>query len=256
MTVNKVQGTGFAQIANNALRDKRLSFKARGVLAMVLSYSGEWDSPRDWLEQQSDRDGRDAIQSALNELTDLGYRTVVKKQKADGTWTTEAHWFHTPEEPTEGRVFRPSEKPSVGEPVPPPEHHLQNTKSGAALPPLPTMEGPTATFTSLAVVKPSRRKPATPIPAGYRPTEAMKAWTREHCPDIDANREWITFVNHHEAKDSRFSDWEKAWRTWANKAQGWAEQRAKVDTKKGKAQRDMSAAWIKQDFSDPFAGLA
>jgi hypothetical protein len=129
MTINKVQGTGFAQIANAALRDKRLSFKARGVLAMVLSYTGEWDSPRDWLETMSDKDGRDAIQSALNELTDLGYRKVVKRQKPDGTWITEAHWFHTPgTDVTEGRVFRPSEKPSVGGPVLPPEHHLQNTK--------------------------------------------------------------------------------------------------------------------------------
>jgi hypothetical protein len=257
MTVNKVQGTGFAQIANNALRDKRLSFKARGVLAMVLSYSGEWDSPRDWLEQQSDKDGRDAIQSALNELTDLGYRTVVKKQKADGTWTTEAHWFHTPEEPTEGRVSRPSEKPSVGEPVPPPEHHLQNTKSGAALPPLPTMEGRTETFASRAAVKSPRAKGvATPMPKDFQPSPAMVAWTKEHCPDIDAKREWTSFVNHHEAKGSRFVKWDAAWRTWANNAQKWAEQRSKVDAKKGKAPRDMSAAWIKQDFGDPFAGLA
>jgi hypothetical protein len=230
MTINKVQGSGFAQVANSALRDERLSFRARGVLAMVLSYSGEWDASRDWLETRSDKEGREAIQTALNELTALGYREVRKTQL-------------------------PSDDPAIGNAVLPPEHHLQNTKDGAALPPLPEMEGRTETFTSQAAVKPSRKKPATAIPAGYRPTEAMKAWTREHCPDIDANREWITFVNHHEAKDSRFSDWEKAWRTWANKAQGWAEQRSKTEQKKGGNQRDMSALWIRQDFGNPLEGI-
>jgi hypothetical protein len=138
VSINKVQGTGFAQIANSAIRDKRLSFKARGVLAMVLSHSGEWDAPRDWLEQQSDKDGKEAIQSALNELTELGYRKVFKRQKPDGTWFTEVHWFQTPEEPvTEGRETRRPVDPAAGEPGLPPEHHLQNTKNSAtAQPPL------------------------------------------------------------------------------------------------------------------------
>lgn len=238
MSINKVQGTGFAQIANTTLRDKRLSFKARGVLAMVLSNAGEWEAPRDWIEQQSDKDGKEAIQSALNELTSLGYRKVFKRQRPDGTWFTEVHWFQTPEEPvTEGRETRRPVDPAAGEPGPLSEHQNQNTIVGAALPPLPAMEGQTESFALQAPVKakPSRKRPATPMPDNFAPSPAMIAWTREHCPDIDARRQWESFVAHHQAKDSRFSNWEAAWRTWANKAQGYIEERRNTPERRQRA---------------------
>lgn len=142
MSINRVQETGFAQIANDALRDARLSFRARGILAMVLSHSGEWDAPRDWLVSQTEKEGREAVQTALNELTDLGYRVVTKERAANGTWRTVVGWFHTPiprnpspvdddlvlgEGPTEGRVSRPPVHPTAGQPVGLPEHQSQNT---------------------------------------------------------------------------------------------------------------------------------
>lgn len=155
MSINRVRGVGFAQISNTTLRDKRLSFKARGLLAMVLSHSGEWDAPRDWLVDQSHKDGREAVQSALNELTLLGYRTVSKERLPDGTFRTVVDWHQTPvtvngfpalsddiqaqtEDGLSGRrVSRPPVDPTAGEPVPPPEHNLQNTQSPTeAAPPL------------------------------------------------------------------------------------------------------------------------
>ena len=72
MSIQRVPQVPFAQIANSALRDKRLSFKARGILALVLSNTGEWEAGLRYLESQSDTDGRAAIQSGLNELTELG----------------------------------------------------------------------------------------------------------------------------------------------------------------------------------------
>lgn len=136
MTINRVQGSGFAQVANAALRDQRLSFRARGILAMVLSYSGEWDASRDWLETMSGPDGREAIQSALNELNDLGYREVIRTQLPNGTWRTDVNWLHTPgTDVTEGRVSRPPVEPVAGEAVLLPEHHQQNTENSQATPP-------------------------------------------------------------------------------------------------------------------------
>lgn len=116
MTIQRRPNVPFAQIANDMLRDKRLSFKARGILAMVLSHAEEWDAQRDWIEEQSDRDGRDAVQSALKELNDLGYRRVVKEQLPDGTFHTVVEWFQTPNPTTTIRVIRPPENPSVGSP--------------------------------------------------------------------------------------------------------------------------------------------
>ncbi len=108
MGVNRVPGVPFAQIANGALRDRRLSFKARGLLAMVLSQAGEWEATADWIEAQSNVDGKHSVQTALNELTEHGYRVVRKENLADGRVRTVVDWFHEPV------IIRSSENPGVG----------------------------------------------------------------------------------------------------------------------------------------------
>ena len=150
MTIQRVPDVPFAQIANSALRDKRLSFKARGILAMVLSHSGEWAAGRDWIERQSDQDGRDAIQSALAELTEHGYRRVMKAH-VDGHVRTVVQWYQEPltdaldgddSRIRERRVFRPSgnltvRKPDRQESRPSSEHNFsehnqeQNTRNNS-----------------------------------------------------------------------------------------------------------------------------
>ena len=96
MSIQRIEGSGFAQVANEALRDNRLSYRARGILAMVLSYQDGWEAPRDWLTKMSMREGKAAVQTALNELNEAGYRKVVKVQGPDGQWRTETHWFQSP----------------------------------------------------------------------------------------------------------------------------------------------------------------
>lgn len=111
MSIQRVPSAPFAQIANEALRDKRLSFKARGILAMVLSHSGEWNATAKWLESQSEHDGRAAIQAALNELTELGYRSVFREQ-VNGDIRTVVVWRHSPELP----ISRPTENLTIRKP--------------------------------------------------------------------------------------------------------------------------------------------
>jgi len=108
VSINRVPEIPFAQIANSALRDRRLSFKARGLLAMVLSHSGEWQATAEWLEAQSEPDGRHTIQTALNELTALGYRAVRRERLPDGRVQTLVDWFHEP------LISRPTENPTDG----------------------------------------------------------------------------------------------------------------------------------------------
>lgn len=98
-TDHEIEQAPFAQIANGTLRDRRLSLKARGLLAMVLSYPEDWDAPRDWLVEQCDKDGKEAIQSALNELTALGYREVTKRQDEAGRWRSVVVWRQEPRRP-------------------------------------------------------------------------------------------------------------------------------------------------------------
>lgn len=110
MTIQRVPEIPYAQIANNALRDRRLSFKARGILAMVLSHAGEWEATARWIEDQSAHDGPHAIQTALNELTALGYRSVSQERDSQGRLRTVASWKHTPDTP----IIRPPGNPPTG----------------------------------------------------------------------------------------------------------------------------------------------
>lgn len=62
-------------IHNQAIRDSRLSFRARGVHHLLLSYCDNWRINTDHLVDQSDEEGKTAIAKALKELEAKGYMT-------------------------------------------------------------------------------------------------------------------------------------------------------------------------------------
>ncbi len=61
----------FTIISNDTLRDKRLSFKALGLLVELLSHNDQWTVIKDACERDSD--GEKAIASAFKELETHGY---------------------------------------------------------------------------------------------------------------------------------------------------------------------------------------
>ncbi len=64
---------GFTQISNAVLLDERLSFKARGILALLLSRPANWRIYLSEISERSNKDGKKAIQSGFKELVDVGY---------------------------------------------------------------------------------------------------------------------------------------------------------------------------------------
>lgn len=80
----------FAIIANAALEDTRLSWRARGVLAYLLSRPEGWSTSGVRLASQSPggAEGRDAMQAVIKELKQVGYLRSEKTQDARGRWTT------------------------------------------------------------------------------------------------------------------------------------------------------------------------
>jgi len=70
-------------IANDALRDPRLSLKAKGLLALLLSLPDDWTYRLEWVVQQS-KDGRDATRAALAELREAGYLKTTPARGDDG----------------------------------------------------------------------------------------------------------------------------------------------------------------------------
>lgn len=85
----------FAQISNDTLADKRLSYRARGVLAYLLSRPVGWTTSREAIARQG-TEGRDAIGTALRELEAVGYVRRVRTQDAGGRWSTATYVFDSP----------------------------------------------------------------------------------------------------------------------------------------------------------------
>jgi hypothetical protein len=81
--------TNFTPIDNAALTDGRLSFRARGVLAYLLSMPADWRPRAEEIARQS-VEGRDAIQRAMRELEALGYLERRRVQNELGHWSNEA----------------------------------------------------------------------------------------------------------------------------------------------------------------------
>ena len=85
----------FTILPNRALRDPHLSYRARGVLAYVLSMPDNWRTSAETLARQG-VEGRDAIRAAINELIAAGYARRVKSQDERGQFTTELHFYDHP----------------------------------------------------------------------------------------------------------------------------------------------------------------
>jgi len=121
--VNIVRGPrrrGYVIIPNRAVEDSRLSWKARGLLAYLLSRPDGWHTDSVRLADVGP-DGRDAIRSGLTELERAGYLRRIRTQVDRGQWVTHCEITDDPgtlvprtdypasDEPT-------SENPNVGEP--------------------------------------------------------------------------------------------------------------------------------------------
>ena len=73
MAVIRVHKTkNYTVMANYHLRDKRLSFKAKGIMSFMLSLPDEWDYSVNGLSVFA-TDGRDGVREALRELEKTGY---------------------------------------------------------------------------------------------------------------------------------------------------------------------------------------
>ena len=128
MAVFRVERTGdYTVMSNFHLKDKRLSLKAKGLLSQMLSLPDDWDYTLSGLSYIN-RESKDALRSAVNELETAGY--IRRRQTTDASGKFAANEYTIFERPIEGEPML--DKPLSENPI---------TVNPSAVNPLP--ENPT-----------------------------------------------------------------------------------------------------------------
>lgn len=111
----------FTILNNTCVRDKRLSFKAKGLHTYFMSLPPKWKLYKSELIHHS-KDGIDSINSALKELVDYGYVEITEQQRtASGKFSGRAYGFHAKPikeiDDDSRNGFPVTEKPLTGKPT-------------------------------------------------------------------------------------------------------------------------------------------
>lgn len=86
----------FVTIPNELARNSALSFRARGLLVMLLSLPDGWHVTTTMLGEENP-EGRDAIRKALRELQGAGYAKVLNRQDGRGRWSRWVEVYDSPQ---------------------------------------------------------------------------------------------------------------------------------------------------------------
>ena len=112
--IRKKQKERFSIVDNKVIEDKRLSFKARGLLIYMLSKPDDWKFYTDELAKRSSKDGVSAIKSALNEIENAGYLTRKQEHRKNGQFASQ-DWILTDTSTIPPQVEKPlADKPLAG----------------------------------------------------------------------------------------------------------------------------------------------
>ena len=124
-TVFRVEKTGnFTVMSNTHLKDRRLSYKAKGLLSVILSLPPDWDYTITGLSVIA-ADGVDSVKTAIKELEQYGY--VTRTQLRDELGRMAQNEYRVYEDPADNPDFvqpeqvspekdAPDEKPSSSSP--------------------------------------------------------------------------------------------------------------------------------------------
>ena len=105
--IAKDKDNPYVMLDKRLLSDKRLSWKAKGILVYLLSKPDEWKVRMTDIVNQS-TDGLDAIKSAMRELIEAGYIYREQHHASGGKWGETTYIvFEIPR----------TDKPLVGKPL-------------------------------------------------------------------------------------------------------------------------------------------
>lgn len=156
----------YTMIDRRALEDDRLSFKARGLLAYILSKPDDWNIMMCDLIKQSPQ-GERAVQSALRELKQYGYARLARERNGKTGFSGSRWDIHEVPIPEDAKTAPPDPDNAV----------LRQPRFKAATKPLREVLIPE---TELRTEKKQRLKrilkTVIPLPEELASQELVKAW--------------------------------------------------------------------------------
>lgn len=101
----------FTQVPNELVKDKRLSWRAKGIYVHLISKPDDWDY---YVSEviDSSTDGKDSVQTGFKELEKLGYLERVRVKNDRGQFKGWDYFIY--DVPTEQRLSRQMDIPIVG----------------------------------------------------------------------------------------------------------------------------------------------
>jgi hypothetical protein len=176
----------YTQIPNDWVRDSRISLKAIGLLAQIMSHKPGWNLSLRSIARINET-GVGTIKSAVEELEQFGYLVRSKDQlhNEDGTF---ADYLWTTADPFQNPVTVKT------------AHGKQDTKK---------------TITKNTISKESTNR-ASQIPDDFLVTEDMRFWATEKHPQVDIDKATLNFVDYWKSKpkDNKQLDWTRTWQRW------------------------------------------
>lgn len=207
----------YAQIDRSVLDDDRISYRAKGILAYLLSKPPNWWVRSDDVIKHG-TEGRDAIRAAMNELRKFGYAKLVNTV-AGREW----HVFERPQKvESGGEVYWEQSSPDRSE-----------VRLGVAKPGNPSLvpspEKPTPENPLLSNKEDSKKEgyikdpePKSASPKRFIPPtlEQVESFMSEIGMNGSAKTEAGKFFDYHEtggwmmARGKKMVNWKAAIRTW------------------------------------------
>ena len=156
-TVFRVEkNANYTVMANYHLKDRRLSYKAKGLLSEMLSLPPDWDYTLSGLAVIS-TDGLDSVRTAVRELERYGY--LVRFQLRDDLGRMSVNEYVVYESPEQNPYF------SVADSA---EDNTKQSKNGSVKRITPSLENPTTEHTEAET--PSLENPITENPTTETPS--------------------------------------------------------------------------------------
>lgn len=85
--------SNYTRVSNHYLRDNSLSFKAKGLLTLMLSLPEDWDYTIAGLAQFT-ADGRVSIANTIRELEECGYIRRTQTRGENGAFAQNEYWIY------------------------------------------------------------------------------------------------------------------------------------------------------------------